>query len=374
MIDGHRIGRYVAAQVDPGGFVAENGPAAVVLVVDDEAAIRSVLQRFLAQRGYEVVLAATGAEAVAATRRQRLSAILLDMRLPDRNGMELLPDLLEADADLAILMLTAVNDATTAALCLQRGATDYLTKPLDLDDLDAALRHALRRRATRIEEQSLQHWLREEVAVRSAELRRERAKLEQVTTATLEALVNALEAKDPYLRGHSARVADLAALVAAEMGLDDEKVESLRRAGRLHDIGKIGVSEAVLQKQGHLTPEEFAQVKEHVTIGSQILAPLTHLGDVIAVVRHHHEHWDGTGYPDGLKGEQIPAGARILGAVEIYDALTTARPYQERMEPPAAVTRMKGLAGKVIDPAVYEALLRAVERRRNLVFLDDPRR
>lgn len=354
--------------------MADPAAPAAVLVVDDEAAIRNALQKFLGQRGYEVSLAGTAAEAVAAARRQRLSAILLDMRLPDRSGMDLLPDLLDADADLAILMLTAVNDATTAALCLQRGATDYLTKPLDLDDLDAALRHALRRRATRIEEQSLQHWLKEEVAVRSAELRRERAKLEQVTTATLEALVNALEAKDQYLRGHSARVADLAALVAAELGLDDEQVEALRRAGRLHDIGKIGISEAVLQKQGPLTPEEFAQVKEHVTIGSQILSPLTHLGDVIAVVRHHHEHWDGAGYPDGLKGEQIPLGARILGAVEIYDALTTARPYQDRMEPPAAVARMKSLAGRVIDPKVYEALLRAVERRRNLVFLDDPRR
>ncbi|HEV2290320.1 MAG TPA: HD domain-containing phosphohydrolase [Gemmatimonadales bacterium] len=353
--------------------MADAAAPVAVLIVDDEEPIRSALRKFLTQQGYEVSLAGTAAEALAVARRQRLTAVLLDMRLPDRSGMDLLPDLLEVDADLAILMLTAVNDATTASLCIQRGATDYLTKPLDLDDLDSALRHALRRRGTRIEEQSLQHWLKEEVAVRSAELRRERAKLEQVTTATLEALVNALEAKDEYLRGHSARVADLAALVAAEMGLDDEQVEQLRRAGRLHDIGKIGISEQVLQKHGPLTPEEFTHVKEHVTIGSQILSPLTHLGDIIAFVRHHHEHWDGGGYPDGLKGEQIPLGARILGVVEIYDALTTARPYQERMEPDAAVARMKALSARVIDPTAYDALVRAVERRRNLVFLDDPR-
>ncbi|HSC59274.1 MAG TPA: HD domain-containing phosphohydrolase [Gemmatimonadales bacterium] len=353
--------------------MADAAAPVAVLIVDDEEPIRNALKKFLTQQGYEVSLAGTAAEALAVAKRQRLTAVLLDMRLPDRSGMDLLPDLLEVDADLAILMLTAVNDATTASLCIQRGATDYLTKPLDLDDLDSALRHALRRRGTRIEEQSLQHWLKEEVAVRSAELRRERAKLEQVTTATLEALVNALEAKDEYLRGHSARVADLAALVAAEMGLDDEQVEQLRRAGRLHDIGKIGISEQVLQKHGPLTPEEFTHVKEHVTIGSQILSPLTHLGDIIAFVRHHHEHWDGGGYPDGLKGEQIPLGARILGVVEIYDALTTARPYQERMEPDAAVARMKALSARVIDPTAYDALVRAVERRRNLVFLDDPR-
>ncbi|MGH7592055.1 MAG: HD domain-containing phosphohydrolase [Gemmatimonadales bacterium] len=353
--------------------MADPAERIAVLVVDDEEGIRNALRKFLTQQGYEVSVAGTAEEGLAVVKRQRLTAVLLDMRLPDRSGMDLLPDLLEVDGDLAILMLTAVNDATTAALCIQRGATDYLTKPLDLTDLDSALRHALRRRGTRIEEQSLNHWLKEEVAVRSAELRRERAKLEQVTTATLEALVNALEAKDEYLRGHSARVADLAALVAAEMGLDDEQVEQLRRAGRLHDIGKIGISEQILQKHGPLTPEEFAHVKEHVTIGSQILSPLTHLGNIISFVRHHHEHWDGGGYPDGLKGEQIPLGARILGVVEIYDALTTARPYQERMDPDAAVARMKGLSGRVIDAKAYDALLRAVERRQNLVFLDDPR-
>lgn len=346
---------------------------AAVLIVDDEEPIRNALKKFLTQQQYEVSLAADAAEALAVARRQRLTAVLLDMRLPDRSGMDLVPELIETDQNIAILMLTAVNDATTAALCLQRGAMDYLTKPLDLDDLDRALRHALRRRAQRIEEQGLQHWLKEEVALRSAELRREQAKLQQVTTATLEALVNALEAKDQYLRGHSARVADLAALVAAELGLSDEMVETLRRAGRLHDIGKIGISEDVLHKHGPLTPEEFTHVKEHVTIGSQILAPLTHLGDITTFVRHHHEHWDGGGYPDGLKGEQIPLGARVLAAVEIYDALTTERPYQERMEPDAAVARMKGLSGRVVDPKVYDALARVVERRRTLVFLDDPR-
>jgi putative nucleotidyltransferase with HDIG domain len=163
--------------------------------------------------------------------------------------------------------------------------------------------------------------------------------------ATLEALVNALEAKDRHLRGHSARVADLATKVAVARGLPEETVDAVRTAARLHDIGKIGIRESILNKQGPLTDEEFAHVKTHTVIGAQILAPLTHLAEVIGFVRSHHERWDGKGYPDGLSALDIPVGARIIGAVEIYDALTTSRPYQETMIPAQAVERMADLVG-----------------------------
>ena len=176
--------------------------------------------------------------------------------------------------------------------------------------------------------------------------------MERISLATLDALVNALEAKDPYLRGHSARVADLSAVVAAELGRGDEEVEAVRIAGRLHDIGEIGIREDMLNKQGPLTDAEFEHVKEHVLVGSQILAPLVHLRHVIGFVRSHHERWDGRGYPDRLAGDAIPWGARVIGAVEIYDALTTPRPYQQTMTPELAVERLRDLAGTVIDPAV----------------------
>ena len=342
-----------------------------LLVVDDEDALRSALIRYLTQKGYTVYGAGNAAEAMSAVRAHRISAVLLDVRMPDKSGVDTVPDLLAVDGDLAIVMLTAVNDATTASLCLQRGAVDYLTKPIDLADLDRAIRNALRKRDQMLEEQKMQHWLKEEVAARSIEARRERAKLERLSIATLEALVHALEAKDAYSRGHSARVADLAALVLAEMGGSDEEVETIRAAGRLHDIGKIGIHESILSKAGPLTAEEYAHVKAHVTIGSQILAPLAHLGDVIPFVRHHHEQWDGHGYPDGLSGEAIPLGARVLCAAEIYDALTTARPYQEKMTPDQAASRMGQLAGRVLDPRVLAALNTVVNRRRVLVFLDE---
>src|SRR5437879_12695881 len=192
--------------------------------------------------------------------------MLCDIRMPGTSGVDLVPQALEIEPELAILMLTAVNDATRAALCMQRGAMDYLTKPIELADLGRAVQRALKRREMLLENRHLNQWLKEEVTTRTAELHRERQKLERISVATLEALVNALEAKDPYMRGHSARVADLSATIAHQAGLSDEEVEQVRVAGRLHDIGKIGTREAVMEKQGPLTPEEYEHVKQHVII------------------------------------------------------------------------------------------------------------
>ena len=344
-----------------------------LLVVDDEESIRNALSRFLVQQGYEVTTAAGGEEGLAVLQRQKITGMLLDVNMPGISGVELVPQIMEVEPTIALLMLTGVNDATSAALCMQRGAFDYLIKPIDLAPLSRAIHHALQRRHTQLEGQQINQWLKDEVAARVAERRLEQANQERLSVATLEALVNALEAKDPYLRGHSARVADLSAMVAAQLGCTDEQIEAVRTGGRLHDIGKIGIREEVLNKQGPLTETEYDHVRQHVTMGSQILAPLVHLKDVIAFVRSHHERWDGQGCPDRLAGEVIPIGARIIGAVEIYDALTTARPYQEKMTPELAVERMRELTGTVIDPAVHRALDAAVSHRQALVFLDDAR-
>jgi putative nucleotidyltransferase with HDIG domain len=344
-----------------------------LVVVDDEEAIRSSVRKYLVHEGYEVATAATGDEALALLQRRKVTGMLLDVNLPGESGIDLVPRVLDLEPNLALLMLTAVNDATSAALCMQRGALDYLIKPIDLPVLGRAIQNALRRRDTMLEGQQINQWLKEEVALRVAERRLEQAAQERISVATLEALVNALEAKDPHLRGHSARVADLSASVAAQLGCSDETVETIRTGGRLHDIGKIGIREEILNKQGPLTDTEFEHVKQHVLVGSQILAPLVHLRDVITFVRSHHERWDGGGYPDRLAGEAIPLGARIIGAVEIYDALTTSRPYQEKMPPEIAVERMRDLAGSMLDPAVHEALATVIGHRQALVFLDDGR-
>jgi putative nucleotidyltransferase with HDIG domain len=339
--------------------------------VDDEEPIRNALRKYLKQQQFEVYAAGSADEALQQLRMHKIALMLSDIRMPGTSGVDLVPQALEIEPELAILMLTAVNDATSAALCMQRGAMDYLTKPIELADLGRAVQRALKRREMLLENRHLNQWLKEEVTTRTAELQRERHRLERVSTATLEALVNALEAKDPYLRGHSARVADLSANIATEMALGEEEVDRVRMAGRLHDLGKIGTRDAVVNKEGPLTADEFEHVKQHVIIGAQILAPLVHLGDIVSMVKTHHERFDGTGYPDNLKGEEIPLGGRVIAAAEVYDALTTSRPYQEKMSPEQAVERMADLSGTVLDPKVYEALTRIVARRQTLVYLDE---
>jgi len=342
-----------------------------VLVVDDEEPIRNALRKFLKQQQFEVYTAGSADEALQQLRLHKVALMLSDIRMPGTSGVDLVPQAIEIEPELAILMLTAVNDATSAALCMQRGAMDYLTKPIELADLGRAVHRALKRREMLLESRQLNQWLKEEVTTRTAELQRERNRLERVSTATLEALVNALEAKDPYLRGHSARVADLSANLATEMSFSEEDVDRVRMAGRLHDLGKIGTRDAVVNKEGPLTADEFEHVKQHVIIGAQILSPLVHLGDIVQMVKSHHERFDGTGYPDGLRGEEVPLGGRVIAAAEVYDALTTSRPYQEKMTPEQAVERMADLSGTVLDPKVYEALVRIVGRRQTLVFLDE---
>jgi len=342
-----------------------------ILVVDDDTALRNALVRFLSNQGFSVGAASTGQEAIELVGQGSFEVMLLDIRMPGMSGIDVVPEVLHQDPDLAILMLSALTDASSAAICMQRGAIDYLTKPIELNDLRKAIARALRRRDTLMQSREISSWLKEEVQRRTQEIERERRKQQQLTLSTLEALVNTLEAKHPWLSGHSARVAAFAATVAHHMELSDDEVEDVRMAGRLHDLGKIGVRESVLNKRGKLSLEEYQHVKQHVLIGSQILAPLSHLGQIVAFVRGHHEHWDGSGYPDGLSGDDIPLGARIICAAELYDALTTTRPYQEKLAPEQAVERMRTLSGTVLDPAVVDAVTSSVEARRTLVFIED---
>lgn len=351
--------------------MTEPAPPQSVLVVDDEEVVRSALHRYLARQGFAVHAAASAEEALTALQQHHPALMLCDIRMPGMSGIDLVPQALAVDPDLAVLMLSAVTDATSAALCIQRGAMDYLTKPVDVADLDRAVQRALRQRSAALRAQQVDERVREQVAARTLELQQEHTRLERISVATLEALVNALEAKDPYMRGHSARIADLSATVAAELALTDDDIDRIRTAARLHDIGKIATREAVLNKHGPLTPEEFAHVKQHVLVATQILSPVPHLAAVIGDIRGHHERWDGTGYPDGLRGDEIPIGARVIAAAEVFDALTTRRPYQGRLGAQEALERMAELSGAVLDPAVHEALAAVVARRRTLTFLVD---
>lgn len=200
---------------------------------------------------------------------------------------------------------------------------------------------------------------------------REQRRIAEISTRIAQALINAMEAKSPYLRGHSERVATMAAAIASEMGLDDDTVEQVRLAGRLHDVGKIGIREDVLNKPGPLTPAEYAHVRDHVRIGMSILAPLTHLGPALEFVRYHQERRDGSG-PHGLRSDEIPLGALIVAAADTFDALTSPRAFRERMTPGEAIDYLRTLKKPAVDPRVLPVLASIVMTGRALVFLEEP--
>jgi putative nucleotidyltransferase with HDIG domain len=342
-----------------------------ILLVDGDAAGRQELEAQLHQRGYEVLVAAGGEEALGILARQKISCMIANENVSGTPHGELLSPALTRDPNLAILVLSASGAVEEAVRYLQYGAMDYLPKPVDPARLEAALQRALRRRSELVRERGMIRLLKEEVVNLGAELGRERAKVKGMAVATLEALVAVVEARDPWFAGHSLRVAQLAASVAAKTGRTDEEVEQVRQAGMLHDIGMIAVPEGLLAKEGSLTPAEFEEIKRHTVVGSQILAPLPHLAGVGTFIRGHHERWDGQGYPDGLAGDAIPWGARLIAAAEIYDALATARPYREQLAPELAVERMRGLIGTVLAPEVHQALSAVVESGAALVFVAD---
>ena len=345
-----------------------------LLVVDDEDAIRAAVGRYLQKLGYEVHTAAGVPEALDLLRRMKFVCMLCDVRMPGVSGVEGLPSAFAIDSDLAVLMLSGVNDAPTATEALSRGALDYLTKPVQLPDLEEAIGRALHKRDLAIEQRRFEIMIREEVDLRTAELEREKLALRELTVGVAETLINAMEAKDVYLRGHSQRVAEMSASIAEHLGLDADTVEHVRLAGRLHDVGKIGIRESVLNKPDKLTPEEFAHVKDHVRIGMEILAPLKHIGVVLEYVQDHHEHWDGGGYPRRLAGETISIGGRILAAADAFDALTSKRAYREPMPPEDVVDYLgKNEVGRLLDPTVYAILRKLVlaEKSHVLTFIDD---
>jgi response regulator RpfG family c-di-GMP phosphodiesterase len=334
-----------------------------VLVVDDEETIRLALAKFLRSRGFDVTMAGSGTEALEWLHDRSFEVMLCDVRMPRLSGIEVVANALTIDPHLAVIMLSAVNDAPTATEALARGAADYLIKPVELADLHEAMRRALHRRDQQLERRKVERRIREEVAQRTAELEREKLALRNLTVNIAETLINAMEAKDVYLRGHSQRVADTAVRIATNLGLTSDVIDAVHLAGRLHDVGKIGIREEVLNKRARLTEEEFAHIKDHVRIGIEILAPLQHLGVVLEYVHDHHEHMDGTGYPRGRRSDEISIGGRILTAADAFDAVTSQRAYRDPMSPEEALAHLGRDVGDFLDPDVYRALQSVVHER-----------
>jgi response regulator RpfG family c-di-GMP phosphodiesterase len=323
------------------------------VVVDDEPRLRRVLVRLLETDGFSCREAGSGVEALQLLDAQPATLLISDLRMPEMDGVTLLREVMKRWPDTAVIMVTAVAEVESAVACLQQGALDYVAKPFHLDEVRARVTQALDKRRLILENREYHQHL--EVRVRAQAHRIEELFLEGV-----HALVQALEAKDAYTRGHSERVATYAVGIGRALGSDDAMVDTLALGSELHDIGKIGVSEAVLLKPSKLTDEEYRHIMSHTVIGARILGPLLRdAPQALEIVRSHHERMDGRGLPDGLAGDAIPFVARVVSVADAFDAMTSARPYRPSLAVERALAELDACAGKQFDPAVVEAFHRA---------------
>ena len=323
-----------------------------ILIVDDEEMVRRLLYQKLSGEGYQCREAGSADQALDELKSNPMELVLLDIRMPGKSGVDLLPEIKASYPDTAVIMATAMTDTSTAVQCMKKGAYDYITKPFNLDEVVLSVDRALEKRRLELENREYQQHLEERVQAQARKIRTS-------FLGAITALAYALEAKDKYTSGHSQRVAEISVTIAKELCLPPSDTEKIRVAGLIHDIGKIGVRESVLNKPAKLTDEEFQHVKYHCEMGEHILAPIVEDEEVLKVVRHHHERYDGTGYPNGLKGEQIPLGARILAVADTYDAMTSERPYRGAMSAETACAEIERAKRTQVDPEVADAFLRS---------------
>ena len=336
-------------------------PAPIFCVIaDDEPRLRQVLVRLMTSDGFTCVEAADGVEALEKLATVPAALLLSDLRMPRMDGIELLREARARYPDLAVILITAVADVEMALSCLANGAMDYLTKPFHLEEVLARVGQAMEKRQLILENREYQSGLERLV---SEQARR----LEELFLGGVQALVQALEVKDQYTRGHSIRVSQYSSLLAREIGLPETTVRDVELGGQVHDIGKIGVREAVLNKEGPLTDEEYQHIMTHPVVGWQILSPL--LGDTpvaLNIVRFHHERFDGRGVPDGLVGCNIPLEARIAGVADAFDAMTSGRAYRRGryMSADDAVAEIMRCSGAQFDPELATAFVKVIQREK----------
>jgi len=326
------------------------------LIVDDEPRLRQVLARLMEQEGFVCHEAGSGAEALELLRRTAISIVLSDLRMPVMDGIELLRQVRARYPDTAVVLITAVADVDVAVSCIAMGAADYLTKPFNLDEVRARVAQALDKRRLLMENRGYHERLEERVAAQGR-------RLEELFLASMQAFAEALEVKDRYTRGHSIRVSQYCVAIAQRMQLPPDVLRQIEIGGHVHDIGKIGVRESVLNKPGPLTDDEYEHIMTHPMVGWRILSPI--LGDAplaLNIVRSHHERFDGRGIPDGLVGKSIPLEARIAAVADAFDAMTSGRAYRRggRLDLDAAMHEMRRCSGSQFDPEVIAAFELAV--------------
>jgi len=334
-----------------------NATPSSILIVDDEAPIRALLGEHLQQVGYKVAQASNGSTALDALNAADFDLVLSDVRMPGMNGLELLAEIVRTRPGVGVLMLTACEDLTLAVNAMRIGALDYILKPFRLSEITVSVQEALERRRNQLEQSQRMRLLEETVNERTVELRRMLDRLHDASETTLEALVSALDAREHETKAHSKRVSEYTLYLAREMSVDTTQLDVIRRGAMLHDIGKIGISDAILLKPGKLTDEEWVVMQKHPQIGYWILDGIDPLKPASDIVLSHHEKYDGTGYPRKLKGEEIPLGARIFSVADTLDVMTSDRPYRKALSYEEARSEISRFSSVQFDPDVVKSFL-----------------
>src|SRR6266704_549002 len=338
-------------------------PVERILVVDDEETIREIVSSMLTHANYKCRQAASGLEAIALLDSgEEFELMLSDLMMANLDGIGLLERTKEKFPDMPVVMVTAVHDISVALAALRNGAYDYLLKPFERDQLLATVRRALENRRLKLENRAYQTNLEALVTARTEQLRKAMSNLERSYDITLEALGDALDLKDAETEGHSKRVTAFTIAIARAMNLSAEKIRVIARGAFLHDIGKMAIPDAILRKPGALTADEVTIMREHCYRGYQMLRKIPFLSEAAEIVYSHQEKFDGTGYPRGLKGEQIPLGARIFAIADTLDAMTSDRPYRAAMPDSAAREEITKWSGRQFDPDVVKVFLSMPEK------------
>ncbi len=340
------------AEVVPGGETAS-----CILIVDDDAAVRDVISVLLAEEGYVITSAPSAEQAIELVGHDQVHLVISDLKMPGHDGLWLLDQMRKEHPDTSVIMLTGFGDTEAAVECLRRGATDYLLKPPKITDLIRSIERALSRRRIDLARRRYQKRLERKVADKTQELMQALEELEGSYQTTLLALLAALDAREHETSDHSQRVVRFTKAVAKVIGFDGKDLGDIGRGALLHDIGKIGVPDSILLKPGPLTADEWVEMRKHPDIGFQILKGIPFLTTPAEIVLSHQERFDGGGYPRGLKGEQIPIGARIFAISDTFDAITSDRPYRKGRSYDVAREEIARCSGTQFDPDCVKAFL-----------------
>jgi putative nucleotidyltransferase with HDIG domain len=347
-------------------------PKPRLLIVDDEPGVRNVLHDLL-DESYHCAEVSSAEEALHEVSLNDYQLVISDITMRGMSGLEMIPHIKDISPHTVIVMISGMQTIESAINALRLGAFDYLMKPFDLRQVEAAIERAHEHHELISAKQRYENQLEELVVQRTAELDEALASVESAYRSTLQALTAALEARDSETHGHSERVVTFSLRLGREYGLSATQMKSLEFGSLLHDIGKIGVPDAILRKPAKLTDEEWQRMREHPVHGQQILRGIKFLEGAARVVAQHHEQWNGTGYPLGLKGEEIDICARIFSVADAFDAITSDRVYRKGRSYEAAVAELDEWAGRQFDPKVVAAFHRVPRedwdelRRRSLM-------